>query len=354
MFLSSLTISAALLGAVAPALAQNSSGGNNGGQNSNPIPRPGAIPLTPRPGAIPMVRPPLGAVPAPISPTNGNTGGRPIIVTPPVFCPPVTYYPAYPQGVYVFPPGMTQTYVERYPSVPGSVHYNERTTYVSGYGYVPVYPPSVQVIQENRLGPTVDLGNGTRVTLFKSYRTTFIGGQTVISPFGVSYGCQPYLAQSVVIGTPYPYASGVNIGPIQPWTDTDAFVAADLNRGRRLRAALNDLSRCWENGDLVSFGRRLTPDMSVAVFQNERFLYSLRSADLYALTADTVNGTDTLSFRFTDIRERNDGLVSAYATHVYRVRGENEARSAKIRCTLVYLEGDWYLSSLSLAPGTVR
>jgi hypothetical protein len=338
--------------AVVPAFAQNSSGNNQSGQTSPPPARPGAIPMNPRPGAIPMPRVSLGSVPAP---TNNNGNGGQVIIRPPIVCPPPVYY--YPQGGYAFPPTMGPVYVERYPSVPGSVHYNERQTYVTGYvPYVPapVYTTPGYGVQQTYLGPTVDLGNGTRITLFNSYRTTFVNGQTVVSPFGLFYGCQPYIASSVIINAPYPYASGVNIGAVQPWTDTDRFVAADRNRGQKLRAALNDLTRSWENGDLAAFRRHLDPEMSVAVFQSERFLYSLRPSDLYALTSDTIDGTETISFRFGEVQERNDGLVNAYATHIYRVRGENETRSAKVRCTFVYLEGQWYLSALSLAPGTLR
>jgi hypothetical protein len=328
----------ALAMATAPAFAQSSS---NNGQNNAPA----------RPGAIPMPRAPLGAVPSPNRPITPQPG-QPIIITPPVVCPPpVVIFPPlntyqqyqypnqYQQGIYVFPQGntTTQTYI-----IPNGVYQN-------GFYQNPGY-----VVHQQNVGPTVDLGNGTRVTLFGGYRTTFVSGQTVLSPFGVLYGCQPYIASSLVLRTPYPYASGYVTGQVQPWADNDSFVAADVNRGRGLRSALNDLTRTWENGDLSAFRRRLASDLNVAVFQNERFLYSLRPLDMYALTADTVSSTETIAFRFSDVQQRNDGLVNAIATHTYRVRGENEVRTAKLRFTFVYLEGNWVLSSLALAPGTTR
>jgi hypothetical protein len=66
------------------------------------------------------------------------------------------------------------------------------------------------------------------------------------------------------------------------------------------------------------------------------------------MAADALDRVTTQSFRFRDVRDRSDGLVNAYATHTYRVRGEGGGtRVAEVRYTLVYVDGDWYVSALS-------
>ena len=66
----------------------------------------------------------------------------------------------------------------------------------------------------------------------------------------------------------------------------------------------------------------------------------------------------TISFRWNAVRDRTDGLVNAYATHVFRVRNsgnknadkQGALQTATVRYTLVYVDGDWYVSAISHAP----
>jgi hypothetical protein len=131
----------------------------------------------------------------------------------------------------------------------------------------------------------------------------------------------------------------------------DPYVIANENRGRSLGVALSDIIRFWESDNAAGLRRRVQPDVPVAVFDGETLIYSLRRADFLALAADASDQIQTSSFRFTDIRERSDGLVNAYALHTYRSRDDGTTRTVRVRYTLVYLDGDWYLSATSIAPG---
>jgi len=194
------------------------------------------------------------------------------------------------------------------------------------------------------------------VTLFQGYSPTCGAGYGYVSPFAV-YNCPPYIgASSVLISMPYPYAGGWEQGTYAGWTGNNRSGysgATDDYRDRSLRAALNDLSRFWEENDVRALRRRVSPSFAVAVFGGERHLYSLREADFLALAADALDRVRTISLRFDDVRDRNDGLVNAYAVHVYRLRGEDVSaapRVATLRYTLVHVDGDWYVSAVSLAP----
>lgn len=220
------------------------------------------------------------------------------------------------------------------------------------YGYESA-PSAVTVVQTDasgrtRMSPSA-LFDGCA---FPGYTTSFVSGQTVFSPFGAHAGCPRYVyARYVILGAAYPYLSGhdTNI-VISPWAANDPYVSANESRGRTLGVALRDFSRFWEQSNAAGLRRRVQPDISVAVFDGERFLYSLRRVDFLALAADALDQVESVSFRFTDVRERSDGLVNAYALHTYRSRNDGTLHTVRVCYTLVYTGGDWYLSATSILP----
>lgn len=201
----------------------------------------------------------------------------------------------------------------------------------------------------------VGRGSGGSITFFDGYQTIFVPGRTCASPFGAYYGLPGFISTQYVITTPYGYLGGREIGVSSVWSGVMSTGSAAASSPQRttLRAALNDLSAFWEENDARALRRRIATDQPVAVFQNEQFLYSLRRTDFLALSSDALDRVTTLSFRFDDVRDRSDGLVNAYATHVYRLRGDSSSgtRTASVRYTLAAAPGgDWYVSAVSLSP----
>ena len=184
-------------------------------------------------------------------------------------------------------------------------------------------------------------------TIFAGYSTIYIPNRTYLSPFHY-YNCPPYIGSSYVVTSPYLYLNGRELGSFSPWSDQDRYYGSDVYRGRGLRSALNDLTRFWEENDLRALRRHVSPDLSIGVFQDGRYAYSLRRDAFLEMASDALDRVTTQSFRFRDVRHRSDGLVSAYGTHTYRVRGESGGiRVAEVRYTLIYVDGDWYVSDLS-------
>ena len=225
----------------------------------------------------------------------------------------------------------------------------------AGQGGYESTPSTVTVVQTDPSGrtrmstSTSSVFNGFAVP---GYTTSFVSGQTVYSPFGAYIGCPRFVySRYVIVGASYPYLNGRNTNLIiSPWSASDPYINADANRGQNLGLALRDFSRFWEQGNAAGLRRRVQPDVPVAVFDAGQLVYSLRRVDFLALAADALDQVQTVSFRFTDIRERNDGLVNAYAIHTYRSRTDGTTHSVQICYTLVYLNGDWYLSAASIAP----
>jgi hypothetical protein len=193
--------------------------------------------------------------------------------------------------------------------------------------------------------------------VFGGYATTYAPGVSVYSPYWY-YNSPTFIRRESVIIAPYAYESGREQNNIRPWRDDDRFFGSDTARGNSLRAAMNDLSRFWEENDLRALRRRVNEDLAVGVFEDEKYAYSLKRPDFVALSNDAIDRITTISFRWNAVRDRTDGLVNAYATHVFRVRNGSDKKAAAdgatqtatVRYTLVYVDGDWYVSAISHAP----
>jgi hypothetical protein len=250
-------------------------------------------------------------------------------------------YPGYFPGYPVYPYGGATVIVNQNPVI-----------YPTNNGYEST-PPIVTVVETTPRGRTrMYSGNLFSNCLFPGYTTAFVSGQTVLSPFGTYFGCPPYVySRYAVSGARYPYLGGRDTSlVISPWSATDPYVTANAERGNALGTALKDLSRFWEQGNAAGLRRRVQPDVPVAIIDNGRLSYSLRRSDFLSIAADALDQIETISFRFTDIRTRTDGLVSAYALHTYRSK-DGIPHTTRPHYTFVYLGGDWYLSSVSTLPG---
>jgi len=223
---------------------------------------------------------------------------------------------------------------------------------INGYGYVST-PPLATVVETLPNGRTrmttseIDAG-----CTFPGYAAFDQTGQTVLSPFAIYSGCTPYLYRRyVVFSTPSVCADRyVELTSINPWNAYDAagsVTASSLS----LRTALDDVAAYWQEGRIAGLRRRTAPDVSVAVFRGDRFAYSLHRTDFLALASDALQDVHTVSFQFTDVRRRSDGLISATAEHRYYPRGGSSraVQTARIGYTFVYLSGDWYVTAFTLA-----
>jgi hypothetical protein len=238
------------------------------------------------------------------------------------------------------------------PTVPGGYGYSYRpytqnTVVVvgpSGYSL----PPGTIVVGSTPTQSTVILGNGTAITVFNGYQGQYIPGASLDSPFGAAYGCPAYLQSQFAVRTVNPYVGG---------REQDGSVGSPSGAPTAgLETALRQLRAAWIDGDVRGLRALLDPDLSVAVFEDEQFAYSLKSRDFLALSEDAINRVATDELHFTDIRRRDDGLVNAYATQRYRLLGaRDDGRShvASLRYTLVNLDGAWKLSAVSLAPDSL-
>lgn len=375
-------LTATFVAALTPlaAMAQN---------QSNPL-----APLGVRPGAVPT-----GAGAIPLLGTGQNVirggqvvpvnqGGTVITTSGGVIVPPNGSYTPNPYYGYG---GNNSTVIinnNGYPYYNGYNSYGYNNGYTNGYnGYITgALPNPTIVVPGTPVTQTVITGGAVNVTLFNGYSAFWSSGQTVLSPFGSFYGSPAYIGSRYVVATPYPYLygrettvlNGITIlgydganyatrapqtgtqAPSEGYDDTPSAAANAISERKAtlLRDALSDVQAFWVNEDVRAMRRRLLPTGMVGVFQNERFAYSLRRTDFLAVSSDTLDRIQTQSLKFKRVVSRDDGLVNAYATHTYRVRGTKstapgDLRTATVRVTFIWDGGDWFVSAISFAPGSL-
>lgn len=186
--------------------------------------------------------------------------------------------------------------------------------------------------------------------VFRGYAETFVEGKTLAAPFAPYGATPPFIAAEGALTAPWAYEGGRDAVAVAPWEDSDPYIRADERRAVALRAALNDLTRLWKEEDVRALRRRVADEEPVAVFRGDTYLYTLRPDALTPLLVDLQENLETVSFRVTDVQRRTDGLMTAHARHEYRVRGasEKDIRTQDVDFTLVYRDGTWLLTGLSL------
>ena len=152
--------------------------------------------------------------------------------------------------------------------------------------------------------------------------------------------------------------------PAQTQTPADTGVAENAaaskssitgRKAELLREALTDVQNFWLHDDPRALRRRIASGGMVAVFQSEKFAYSLKRTDFLALATDTLDKTQTRTFEFKRVVARNDGLVNAYAAHTFRVPKsvDQSMRRATVRATLSWDGSQWLLSAVSFSPDSL-
>lgn len=203
----------------------------------------------------------------------------------------------------------------------------------------PLYPPPKT--------PAVRPQAGNQVWIYPGG----YGGTTVIFNNGYP-GYYPgydgvYYPGSTVTVTTYPGYQNQNVAPVVVNSNN----AVQTAETAALRTALSDVTRAWERRDAAALGRHLAPDLSVAVLEDERFRVTVQPANAYNYLGSLLGAVSTLSYRVNDVRFDANGAAHLYATHRFRTAGGRQTQTASVRSTLVYVEGRWLLSAISVAPG---
>jgi hypothetical protein len=221
----------------------------------------------------------------------------------------------------------------------------------------------------------LELRRGTRVTAswerryfphgyahFPYYRSSFIAGDAFISPFGFFFGvCDPFIAASccnyyppsvMYIDVPLYNGStciGYSPDPTGNWLDSP-----DLNLEEPgLSSALDELSETFQGGNVDALASLISPNVSIAVYLQGKYKYSLAANNYVDLTRDAIQNTHMDSFDLTDLRERSPNVFCAAGKQVYTDRNGG-TRSVYVSFVLQDYGGQWTLTQVGTAPDRIQ
>jgi len=112
-------------------------------------------------------------------------------------------------------------------------------------------------------------------------------------------------------------------------TDQQSIVDTNYNENSNIypigsyRAAFMDIASAWTESDIEPLRRHIRDnDTHLSVFLNKKYSYSISSGDFVQITRDALDRLDTVSFTFTRLRKENNGDVTAFGKHIYRVSSD--------------------------------
>ncbi len=115
--------------------------------------------------------------------------------------------------------------------------------------------------------------------------------------------------------------------------------------------SLNDIRRAWFDGDISTFAYHLTDDVDIRVYFDGEYEYSTTTEDYYAMTADAMSTTQTVSLDFDDPIWLSTNEFFVTGRHMF-YDPNDERQTVYVSYRLRKLGGEWYIVSVgsSLDP----
>jgi len=161
------------------------------------------------------------------------------------------------------------------------------------------------------------------------------------------YGYFPYIAVTRVIDLSYPRVV---------YVDTPIYVRSsgyylENTRNQALDDTLADIRSAWVAGRFDLIQRHVTSNGKIAVLLDGEYDYSIEADDYLRMTRDAIEHMDTVSFVWDCVRERSDGGVTAFASHVYYDSSGRE-KTVYVSYTLQRYGSAYYITEVgsSLTP----
>ena len=197
---------------------------------------------------------------------------------------------------------------------------------------------------------------------FPFYRTSYVRGQTFISPFGFFFGvCVPFIAAAdchifppSVVFIDVPVYVGVNCTGFGDADRDNLFGDPGLEQEEPgLLNAVDDLTEAFQGGNIDGLVSLVDPNTSVAVYLRGHYQYSLSASDYIDLARDAIQSMHTVQFSLTDIHERAPGVFSVGGQQTYADQS-GAIQTTWVSFVLQDIGGQWTLTQVGTAPGVYR
>lgn len=197
---------------------------------------------------------------------------------------------------------------------------------------------------------------------FPYYRNTFVRGQTFLSPFSFFYGvCVPYIVASECRYYPppvefidLPVFSGVQFTRFDDVDTQNLFNDPNLDQEQPgLANAIDNLTDAFRDGNIDSLVTLIDPNVSIAVYQNGHYQYSLSANDYIDLARDAIQSMHTVGFTLNSLHQRAPGVFSVAGQQTYLDRN-GQTQTTWVSFVLQDISGQWTLTQVGTAPGRIR
>jgi hypothetical protein len=124
---------------------------------------------------------------------------------------------------------------------------------------------------------------------------------------------------------------------------------ASWRRDRDLVRAVEDIEDAFRSGDIEALVDHVDTGARIAVFNREKYQYSLSSNDYLDMTRDAMRDMDTVRFDLVRVREKRSGACVASGVHEYR-DGDGATKRVLVSFGLERRDGRWVITQVCTAP----
>jgi hypothetical protein len=200
------------------------------------------------------------------------------------------------------------------------------------------------------------------------YYPSYIGGVTVISPYGIYYGvCPPYIGLNNVSLAPPQYI----YVPVPVYTPDGDYQGrqkdgldeyylnknqADRNRPSQdeaLETAVSDIQKAWRNRDVDALSKHLPKGGKIAVTLRGKYQYSLEPDDYLDLTRDAFRTTKTVRFTLETPQFKENGVYTVTGRHVYEDK-DGDQHTVYISYVLEKTDDEYVITQVGTAPDRIQ
>jgi hypothetical protein len=193
------------------------------------------------------------------------------------------------------------------------------------------------------------------------YYSSAYGAGDYYSPFGFYFGiCDPYILGTGIYVYPptdayvnYPIYSGA---VFSRWTDTDdnAFDQQDLNAVEPgLLNATDEISETYHNGNIDALVSLIDPNMTISIYTQGKYRYSMKANDYLDLTRDTIKSVKTVSLSLDYLHQDSPTVYTLSGKQVY-IGKNGQDRAVYLSFVLQDVGGHWTLTQAGTSPDRIQ
>jgi hypothetical protein len=134
--------------------------------------------------------------------------------------------------------------------------------------------------------------------------------------------------------------------------DGDYYLSSSAwRRDSDFQRTIDDIEDAFRNGDIELLAEHVSNSTKIAIYNSEKYEYSLDGNDYLDMTRDALKSMDTVRFDLYRIRERRPGVYVASGAHEYK-NSKGDMKRVLISIGLERRDGRWIITQIRTAADT--